>query len=171
MVTASGHALQDETGSVSVYVLNMGPPVKISALAERMIRLSGLEPGVDIAVVFTGMRPGERLTETLFSEQEPTMEIGLPGVLASTTPFPAMEAMRAVIADLARALEQDDRGAIHRLVVPTAWREAGAAGAVQRRALVQGRRPGGNLVTGLESSLRDVGQLERLGTMGVISNS
>ena len=75
-----------------------------------MIRLSGLEPGVDIAVVFTGMRPGERLTETLFSEQEPTMEIGLPGVLASTTPFPAMEAMRAVISDLSRALEQGDGG-------------------------------------------------------------
>ena len=48
VVTAAGHALTDETGSVSVYVLNMGQPVKISALAERMIRLSGLEPGVDI---------------------------------------------------------------------------------------------------------------------------
>ena len=168
VVTAAGHALQDQTGSVSVYVLNMGQPVKISALAERMIRLSGLEPGVDIAVVFTGMRPGERLTETLFSEQEPTMEIGLPGVLASTTPFPAIEEMRAVIADLARALEQDNRGAINRLVVPTAWREAGAAGTVQRRSPGAAAAPG---VTGLESSLRDVGQSERLGTMGVISNS
>lgn len=121
VVTAAGHALTDEAGSVSVYVLNMGQPVRISALAERMIRLSGLEPGVDIDVVFTGLRPGERLTETLFSESEPTMEIGLTGVLASTTPFPAMEAMRRVISELELALERDDRRAIERLVMPSSW--------------------------------------------------
>ena len=55
---------------VSVYVLNMGQPVKIVDLAERMIRLSGLEPGRDIEIVFTGIRPGERLNEILFAREE-----------------------------------------------------------------------------------------------------
>ena len=52
VVTAASHALGRERADVSVYVLNMGQPVKILDLAERMIRLSGLEPGRDIEIVF-----------------------------------------------------------------------------------------------------------------------
>ncbi|HJZ21468.1 MAG TPA: SDR family NAD(P)-dependent oxidoreductase, partial [Bradyrhizobium sp.] len=63
VLTAATHALAPPHPDVSVYVLNMGQPVKIVELAERMIRLSGLEPGQDIEIVFTGMRPGERLNE------------------------------------------------------------------------------------------------------------
>jgi O-antigen biosynthesis protein WbqV len=180
VVTAAGHALTDEAGAVSVYVLNMGQPVKISALAERMIRLSGLEPGVDIDVVFTGMRQGERLTETLFSEHEPTMEIGLPGVLASTTPFPAMEAMREVISELGRALERDDRGAIGRLVMSSAWQDPGAGGAFTAKAgddagaarrksqAASSTATAGIENTGVESAARDVGQFRPLGAVTVI---
>jgi hypothetical protein len=60
VVTAASHALAPNAGDTSVYVLEMGQPVKIVDLAERMIRLSGLEPGRDIEVVFSGIRPGER---------------------------------------------------------------------------------------------------------------
>src|SRR5262245_6369562 len=48
VVMASSHALGPERSDVAVYVLNMGQPVKIVDLAERMIRLSGLEPGRDV---------------------------------------------------------------------------------------------------------------------------
>ena len=48
----------------------MGEPVKIQYLAEQMIRLSGKEPNVDIDIVCTGLRPGEKLYEELFHEQE-----------------------------------------------------------------------------------------------------
>ena len=72
VITAATHALAPVRPDVSVYVLNMGQPVKIVDLAERMIRLSGLEPGHDIDIVFTGMRPGERLNEILFASEEPT---------------------------------------------------------------------------------------------------
>src|SRR2546430_8819117 len=52
VVTASIHALRPERSHVAVYVLNMGQPVRIVDLAERMIRLSGLEPGRDIEIKF-----------------------------------------------------------------------------------------------------------------------
>jgi FlaA1/EpsC-like NDP-sugar epimerase len=53
-----------------VFVLDMGEPVKISYLAEQMIRLSGKRPGVDVRIEYVGLRPGEKLTEELFHEQE-----------------------------------------------------------------------------------------------------
>ena len=83
VVTAASHALASERTDVSVYVLNMGQPVKIVELAERMIALSGLEPGRDIEIEFTGVRPGERLHEILFAHNEPTVEIGIAGIVAA----------------------------------------------------------------------------------------
>ena len=56
--------------SGQVFVLDMGEPVKIIELAETMIRLSGLEPGRDIAIEVIGARPGEKLHEDLFNPYE-----------------------------------------------------------------------------------------------------
>jgi len=57
-------------GKGEVFVLDMGEPVKIVDLAHNMIRLAGFEPEKDIAIEFTGPRPGEKLHEVLFSEGE-----------------------------------------------------------------------------------------------------
>src|SRR3990170_2169892 len=116
VLTAATHALAPERADVSVYVLNMGQPVKIVELAERMIRLSGLQPGHDIEIVFTGMRPGERLNEILFATAEPTVEIGIAGIMAAKPNEPPMQALRKWIAALERAIELDDRVSIREVL-------------------------------------------------------
>jgi FlaA1/EpsC-like NDP-sugar epimerase len=108
VITAATHALAGERGHVSVYVLNMGQPIKIVDLAERMIRLSGLQPGYDIEIVFTGMRPGERLNEILFANEEPAVEIGVAGIMAAKPNEPPMQNLRKWIAALEQAIESDD---------------------------------------------------------------
>ncbi|MFO1109785.1 MAG: SDR family NAD(P)-dependent oxidoreductase [Bradyrhizobium sp.] len=112
VLTAATHALTPARPDVSVYVLEMGQPVKIVDLAERMIRLSGLEPGLDIEVVFSGMRPGERLNEILFASEEPTVEIGIAGIMAAKPNEPPMQTLRKWLAALEDAIARDDRSTI-----------------------------------------------------------
>ena len=125
VLTAATHALTPAHADVAVYVLNMGQPVKIVELAERMIRLSGLEPGRDIEVVFTGMRPGERLSEILFANEEPAIEIGVAGIMAAKPNEPPMQALRKWIGALERAIAEDDRATI-KAVLKEAVPEFGA---------------------------------------------
>jgi FlaA1/EpsC-like NDP-sugar epimerase len=116
VVTAASHALLETRSDVAVYVLNMGQPVKIVDLAERMIRLSGLEPGHDVQIVFTGIRPGERLNEILFAREEPTMDIGVAGIVAARPICPALDSMRGWLVALQQALERENRAVIYRVL-------------------------------------------------------
>jgi FlaA1/EpsC-like NDP-sugar epimerase len=116
VITAASHALDRLNGDVSVYVLNMGQPVKIVDLAERIIRLSGLEPGRDIKIAFTGIRPGERLHEILFAREEETADIGIPGIVAAKPVRPSLEAIRTWVATLEQGVARGERTAIYNVL-------------------------------------------------------
>src|SRR5262245_4280523 len=116
VVTAASDASEQSNGDASVYVLNMGQPVKIVELAERIIRLSGLEPGRDIKIKFTGIRPGERLHEILFARGEETSEIGIPGIVAAKPVSPPLEAIRAWVATLEQGIVRGERTAIYNVL-------------------------------------------------------
>ena len=97
-------------------MLNMGQPVRIVDLAERMIRLSGLEPGEDIRIDFTGIRPGERLNEILFAREEGSVDIGIAGIVAAQPVCPSLEAMRGWVGTLEQGLVRGDRAVIYRVL-------------------------------------------------------
>jgi FlaA1/EpsC-like NDP-sugar epimerase len=83
----------------AIYTLDMGEPVRIRLLAEQMIRLAGKQPGRDIAIVYTGLRPGEKLHETLFHADERYRPTVHPKILQA--------APRAVAPDvIAQAIER-----------------------------------------------------------------
>lgn len=67
------------------FVLNMGEPIRILSLAEDLIRLSGLEPHRDIEVSFTGIRPGEKMTEELWEKGTPLLKTRHPDIFRLDT--------------------------------------------------------------------------------------
>ncbi|MEX0874314.1 MAG: nucleoside-diphosphate sugar epimerase/dehydratase [Actinomycetota bacterium] len=77
MMTSEAVELVLQAGALGrdgeVYVLNTGEPIRMGDLAENFVRLSGLEPGVDVPIKVTGLRPGERLAEELIDDGEEVM--------------------------------------------------------------------------------------------------
>ncbi|HEY0301177.1 MAG TPA: SDR family NAD(P)-dependent oxidoreductase, partial [Rhizomicrobium sp.] len=132
VVTAASHALAAKNSKVSVYVLNMGRPVKIVDLAERIIRLSGLEPGRDIEIVYSGIRPGERLHEILFARDEEMSETGIDGIVAAKPVSISLADVRAWVAAIEQGVavkQHDATFAVLRKAVPGFRDEATERGA------------------------------------------
>ncbi|UQB68751.1 polysaccharide biosynthesis protein [Epilithonimonas zeae] len=69
-----------------IYVFDMGDPVKILELAKRMIKLSGFEPDIDIKIIYTGLRPGEKLYEELLSDNARTLPTSHDKIMISKDP-------------------------------------------------------------------------------------
>lgn len=69
-----------------IYVFDMGEPVKILDLARRMIKLSGFEPETDIKIIYTGLRPGEKLYEELLSDNTKTLPTPNEKIMISKDP-------------------------------------------------------------------------------------
>ena len=97
-----------------IVMLEMGRPVRIVDLARNLIRLSGLEPDVDIPIVFTGLRPGEKLHEQLVNESEATLPTRYQKIrIVQTEPTPPLE---EGIARLWAALEARDEKRLLRVL-------------------------------------------------------
>ncbi len=92
----------------AVFMLDMGEPVRIVDLARQMIRLAGKQPEVDVQIVFTGRRPGEKLHERLYREEERPTPAGVPGLLRIDPGAPDWTALAPALAVLEAAAEKGD---------------------------------------------------------------
>jgi len=106
----------------AVYVLDMGEPVRIADLARDLIRLSGLEPGVDIEIVYTGIRPGEKLYEELLTAEEGTESSKHEQIYVARVPEDDIEQKIRQIDDLfaaARTRDPEKIKAAFKRLIPT----------------------------------------------------
>jgi FlaA1/EpsC-like NDP-sugar epimerase len=109
-------AMSMGTGA-EVFVLKMGEQVRIADLAEDLIRLSGLEPGKDIEIVYTGIRPGEKLSEELwdrYSSFEPTAHPDI--VRLSDEDILSGEPLTQMVDELVYLAREGDRAHILRII-------------------------------------------------------
>jgi len=111
VLQASGNGKNGE-----VYILDMGEPVRIVDLARDLIRLSGLEPDVDIPIQFTGMRPGERLVEVLMTEAERTDQTPHEKIFVARAALADREALAATVDALQQAALRSDHARIRSLL-------------------------------------------------------
>jgi FlaA1/EpsC-like NDP-sugar epimerase len=101
-------AAQGEGGEI--FVLDMGKPVKILDLARQLIELSGLKPGVDIEIQFTGLRPGEKLYEELSHAGENCLSTNHPKIMRFISRPAPLRIVQQQIKELTRDLHRSDPG-------------------------------------------------------------
>lgn len=86
-----------------IFVFDMGEPVKIIDLARRMIKLSGFEPETDIKIIFTGLRPGEKLYEELLSDGAKTLPTHNEKIMVSKDPTMQFLEIERLVVDITKA--------------------------------------------------------------------
>lgn len=115
-----------------IFVLDMGESINIAYLAEQMIRLSGHEPGIDIPIVYTGLRPGEKLHEELFHASEDLSPTGHEKLLLANHSSTDAGRIMELFEELRHACDVFDEDGIRRRlieVVPELLPESGGSDA------------------------------------------
>lgn len=92
-----------------IFVFDMGEPVKILDLANRMIKLSGLEPNIDIKIIYTGLRPGEKLYEELLSDNAKTLPTHNEKIMVSKDPSMGFEEIDLLTKQITKASLRRDK--------------------------------------------------------------
>lgn len=113
-----------QTGTIgkngSIYVLDMGNPVKIIDVARHLIRLSGLQPDIDIEIKITGLRPGEKLFEELKSTGEDYEPSGHPRIArfkCEPLPLEKLEDLKTFLKEIVKnPVRNEIKKAIHNVV-------------------------------------------------------
>ena len=99
-----------------VFTLDMGQPVPIKLLAEQMIRLAGKIPGRDVQIVYTGLRPGEKIHESLYHSEENNRITAHPKILQAQSRDVEALACQRVLTALRGAVADYDEARLHRLL-------------------------------------------------------
>lgn len=104
-----------------IFILDMGEPVKIVDLAKGLIQLQGLTPDVDVKIVFTGLREGEKMYEELLMDEESTLPTNNASIMISTGQGIGYDEVAAKLDELEAAITKTDEQAVHILeeAVPT----------------------------------------------------
>jgi len=108
--------LSDAKGDQGIFVLDMGKPVKIIDLARQVIRLSGLAPETDVRIVYTGLRPGEKLYEELMHETEDLLQTDHPSLMVARPRFVQIQTIRSQIEVIRKAATSGDAVEAKRLL-------------------------------------------------------
>ncbi|WP_164892847.1 nucleoside-diphosphate sugar epimerase/dehydratase [Mesorhizobium sp. M7A.F.Ca.US.010.02.1.1] len=111
IMSAADAASRQSGHDYAVYMLDMGKPVPILEVAETMIRLSGKSPYKDIAIRFTGIRPGEKLHETLHGEDEELVELGISKVFGLSTDVVEWSDVQVALSALQQSAKNQDKAA------------------------------------------------------------
>ncbi|MER9346111.1 nucleoside-diphosphate sugar epimerase/dehydratase [Mesorhizobium sp. M0227] len=111
IMSAADAASRQSGHDYAVYMLDMGKPVPILEVAETMIRLSGKSPYKDIAIRFTGIRPGEKLHETLHGEDEELVELGISKVFGLSTDVVEWSDVQVALTALQQSAKNQDKAA------------------------------------------------------------
>jgi FlaA1/EpsC-like NDP-sugar epimerase len=133
-----------------IYILDMGEPVRVLDLVHDLIRLSGFEPGTDIAIEFTGIRPGEKLVEELMTDQERVGRTRHDKVFVARPSLVDSDVLDAAVKDLVDAAMRSDSTRIRELLARFGMRQDDAAPSSGRGDTNEGAhhasttRPGSN---------------------------
>ncbi|MBZ9702504.1 MULTISPECIES: nucleoside-diphosphate sugar epimerase/dehydratase [unclassified Mesorhizobium] len=109
IMSAADAASRKAGDDYAVYMLDMGKPVPILEVAETMIRMSGKSPYTDIPIRFTGIRPGEKLHETLHGEDEELVELGISKIFGLSTDVAEWSDVQAALAALQQSVKSQDK--------------------------------------------------------------
>jgi FlaA1/EpsC-like NDP-sugar epimerase len=99
-----------------IFILEMGEPVKIDNMARDLIRFSGFEPDVDIKIVYTGLRPGEKLYEELMTAQEGVISTGHQKIMVLNSHTGDMSRLDGRLEDLKNAAKNRDQDQIRKVL-------------------------------------------------------
>ncbi|KQT55354.1 hypothetical protein ASG54_21475 [Aureimonas sp. Leaf460] len=116
---SAAHSLEDDGGRGQIFVLDMGKPVKIIDLARNVIKLSGLKPDVDIRIVYTGLRPGEKLYEELFDTQEQLAPTRVDGIFSAFPRTIEWAVLQRILDEMHRLIDLGDAPRALRLLKAT----------------------------------------------------
>ena len=133
VLLASALGLRDTTSSGKIFVLDMGEPVKILDLARQVIRLAGHKPDEDIGIEITGLRPGEKLAESLLHAAEELVSTDADGLMLAAPRVVDLATLSRAFDDLETAARDRQRAhtlALIHTLVPEYAASAESSGAV-----------------------------------------
>ena len=119
VIQASAYGVAHAEDRSGIFVLDMGDPLKIVDVAHRLIRLAGLRPEIDVEIEIVGLRPGEKLYEELFDDEEERLPAPVDGVELAVSRTINAKTLNRVFDEFKEICDARDGGALQRLLQQT----------------------------------------------------